>query len=84
LRAIRASMNEFQLELDCAIDRGFEGSHIHTLSVNLEAVIKESLGLTAVIPLVASHVYIADIDRGGVGLPAGGNCRPCIYLVHAT
>jgi cytochrome P450 len=47
----------------------------------LDAVIKESLRLTPVIPMVGRRLY-APMKLGGWNLAAGTIVAPCIYLAH--
>jgi cytochrome P450 family 135 len=47
----------------------------------LDAVVKETLRLRPVIPIVLRHLK-APVRIGGHDLPAGVSVVPCIYLVH--
>jgi cytochrome P450 len=46
-----------------------------------EAVVKETLRLRPIVPIVARHVS-APFTVGGHELPVGSNVAPCIYLTH--
>ncbi|HEX2573665.1 MAG TPA: cytochrome P450 [Polyangia bacterium] len=46
-----------------------------------DAVIKETLRLRPILPIVARHVS-APFSVGGYDLPVGSNVAPCIYLTH--
>jgi cytochrome P450 len=47
----------------------------------LDAVVKETLRLRPVLPIVLRHLK-APMEIGGWDLPAGVSVVPCIYLVH--
>ena len=47
----------------------------------IDAVIKETLRLRPIIPLVGRAVF-APFELGGYTLPAGSAVAPCIYLAH--
>jgi len=47
----------------------------------LDAVIKETLRLRPVLPVVARKLQ-EEMEIGGMRLPAGVSVTPCIYLVH--
>jgi cytochrome P450 len=61
-----------------ARDAATSGDHDH-----LEAVLKESMRLHPVIPMVVRHL-MAPATIGGIDLPAGANVAASIILAHAS
>jgi cytochrome P450 len=61
-----------------ARDAAVRGDHDH-----LEAVLKESMRLHPVIPMVVRHL-MAPATIGGIDLPAGANVAASIILAHAS
>ncbi|NDD30790.1 MAG: cytochrome P450 [Proteobacteria bacterium] len=75
------TLARLKVELDEGVgDARITPAHLPNLPY-LEAVLKETLRLTPILPLVGRHLRV-DLQTADTVVPAGTTLAPCVYLAH--